>query len=276
MKLPNFLIIGAAKSGTTSLYHYLKQHPSIYMSPIKEPDFFSTKRANVGAKTLEEYSALFEAAKHETALGEASVIYLTDPTSPDLIFNCIPDVKMICMLRNPIEASYSGYLAHLRIGRESKEFSEALKEGRYLNVGFYYRHLSRYFAKFNSEQIKIYFYDDFIKDNQTIFEDLFNFIGVDNSFVPDTLVRHNSSPSIPKNKWINKVLLQQNILKNFAKVLVPSQISGRLKNTMIKANLESRSDMSPEIKSLLLQKYKEDILNLQDLVNKDLTHWLTN
>jgi len=130
MTIPNFLIIGAAKSGTTSLYHALKQHPKIFMSPVKEPNFFALEGGELNypqgtvdprylaqcITTKEEYNQQFEGVSNEIAVGEASPIYLYHPQAPVRIKNCLPNVKIIVILRNPIERAYSNFLHHIREG----------------------------------------------------------------------------------------------------------------------------------------------------------------
>jgi hypothetical protein len=122
MTMPNFLIIGAAKSGTTSLHHYLKQHPQVYMSQIKEPSFFAfegTKPAIPGPwkrwaahnfiTDIQAYRSLFQGVSDEVAIGEASTIYLVHPTAPQRIRHYVPDAKLIAILRDPAERAYSNY-----------------------------------------------------------------------------------------------------------------------------------------------------------------------
>jgi Sulfotransferase family len=170
--MPNFLIIGAAKSGTTSLYHYLNQHPQIYMSPEKEPEFFAlegrkldfdgpdgkeviNRRIQRNRPTnIEEYRALFEGVSGETAIGEASPWYLYSVQAPSRISYYIPGVKLIAVLRNPVERAYSLFL-YLRLrGQEPlSDFSQALQAEEvrkrdnwewwwyYKDVGFYHAQL---------------------------------------------------------------------------------------------------------------------------------------
>ena len=146
MSMPNFLIIGAAKSGTTSLYAYLEQHPQAYLSPKKEPEFFSyegrevdfngpkgEEQANHGIKqhitaNIEEYRALFRGASDEKAIGEASTMYLYSPQAPSRIKHYIPKVKLIAIFRNPVDRAYSTFSYLTLQGREPlSEFSQALQ-----------------------------------------------------------------------------------------------------------------------------------------------------
>ena len=108
---PNFLIVGAQKSGTTSLFHYLRRHPKIFLSPIKEPAYFSKYRGSVPFKnkkpTKEQYLELFQNVKDESAIGEVSTPYLFDQDSATNIYKTIPNAKIIIILRDPTERAYS-------------------------------------------------------------------------------------------------------------------------------------------------------------------------
>ena len=165
MTLPNFLLIGAAKSGTSSLYHYFRQHPQIYMSPNKEPSFFAYEgkaiqltgpgdqdfHAKRIVTDLIDYQALFGDRTNQPAIGEASILYLYAPDAPARIHHYLPDVKLMAVLRNPVDRAFSSY-AHLRRdGRESiADFRLALQEEEarikanwehqwhYAQLGFYY------------------------------------------------------------------------------------------------------------------------------------------
>ena len=130
MTMPTFLIIGAGKSGTTSLYYYLKQHPQVYMSPVKEahffdqdegekPDFRGPGRSSPPPITsIEDYRALFRGVTDETAVGEATPSYIYIPGAPGRIRRRIPDAKLIAGLRNPTDRAYSAFLHTVRSGRE--------------------------------------------------------------------------------------------------------------------------------------------------------------
>ena len=117
-KWPNFFIVGAPRAGTTSLYAYLSQIPGIYMSPVKEPEFFSPNRSTnddlIPIVNKNDYLTLFKNVKDELLIGEASTCYLEDPDSPKLIYNKVADAYIIILLRDPIERAYSHYLMHRR------------------------------------------------------------------------------------------------------------------------------------------------------------------
>ena len=178
MTMPNFLIIGSQKAGTTALYHYLKQHPQIFMSGTKEPCFFAFEGEDLdfrsptgervfvgsyGINNIDDYRRLFERVRDEKAIGEASPIYLIHPKATERIRHYLPDAKLIAILRDPVDLAYACFLMDRRAGLEPCEiFADALKDqerrvrsncfgGIYLQQGFEYQHLRRYFSLFSQD-----------------------------------------------------------------------------------------------------------------------------
>ena len=296
MVLPNFLIIGAAKAGTTSLYYYLRQHPQIFMSSWKEPKFFSlegeelnfggpTQTINVNSiNNLDDYLKLFEKVTDETAIGEASPVYLYCPKAPAKIKQYIPDAKLIVVLRHPAERAFSSFAHLIRAGYENLSFEEALKQEPqriaekwaplwyYQGKGFYAEQLQRYFELFEPEQIKIYLYDELVKDSVALVQDAYRFLGVDDSFVPD-LTRMNVS-GVPKNRLLHNLLTRDNQLKTLAKAVIPKSFRKGLSRNIKNKNLGAKPVMSTETRNQLTEFYRDDIVQLQQLINRDLSHWL--
>ena len=303
MTLPNFLVIGAGKSGTTSLYHYLGQHPEVYMSPVKEPKFFAlegrgiyfrgpgdremmTQTAdNRAVTTIEEYEALFSGVKDEKAIGEASPIYLHNDQAPARIKHHLPEAKLIAVLRDPVERAYSAYLHQVRDGREWLDFAEALRAEeqrirddwapgwRYKLVGFYHRHLTRYYDLFGGDRIRVYLYEDLGADPVAVSRDIFGFLGVDDSFAPDTSLRHNVS-GIPKSKALVSIIKRPNPIKSVAKAVLPEGLRKRMSVSVQNRNLKKAPPMPEGAMRELVEAYREDVLKLQDLIGRDLSGWL--
>ena len=299
MILPNFLIIGAMKSGTTSLYNYFEQHPEIYMSPVKEPRFFAlemepnppgpVRRPGPGfseVRDLDIYKSLFDGVTTEKAYGEASPIYIYHPTAPERIHHHIPDAKIIAILRNPTERAFSHYLHICRIGKEPiADFGEAiaaepqrLQENwselwHYRRRGQYSEQLQRYFKLFERDQIRIYLNDDLKSNPQAVFKDAFQFLGVDDQFEINTARRHNSAKKLPKNKAIHSFLTQQNPLKSLIKPLLPASYRKQLREQINQKNLAVPT-LSQDMREQLTAWYREDILALQGLIQRDLSAWL--
>lgn len=304
-RFPDFIVIGAGKSGTTSLDHYLAAHPSIYMSPVKEPNFFALEGFEIPSTeedpeklfhypqaitNKDEYLQLFDGAKKSELLGEVSPMYLYAEKAPQRIFDYNPDTKLIAILRQPADRLYSRYL---HLARQSDtptaHFSDALDDSTIwwrrddlVQEGFFFRGLSRYYELFPKENIKVYLYEDLKKSQEEVVKSMFEFLNVDGSFTPDMSVQFNQS-GIIKNKLMDSFVGQKSIFKRAIEKVSPRLYESIKKsNTLQKVvqgarmkNLD-RPPIEDEIKRELTQKvYKEDILKLQALIGRDLSAWLS-
>jgi hypothetical protein len=224
--LPTFIVIGANKGGTTSLWQYLDQHPDVYMSRNKEPMYFSNAPAREGrpdqalrsevVRTWEEYLQLFGPGQGSRAVGEASTSYLCNPSVPARIHADLPDVQLLAVLRNPFDRAFSAFQMYRRLGMETLSFPEAVEseldrfdggtatgpEWRtYLHLGFYGRALTRYLEFFPRRQLGIHLYEDFEAAPLELMADLYRFIGVDPAFRPNIDTRHNAAPTREVPEW---------------------------------------------------------------------------
>ena len=298
MTMPNFLIIGTAKSGTTSLHTYLNQHPEIYMSPHKEPRFFAFEGEDLDPQhpihrktitNLEAYQALFDGVSGEKAIGEASPSYLVEPKAPERIQRYIPKTKMIAMLRNPAERAYSHFLHLIKYNYEScHDFGLALQKKDelrigpwsprhdYLLFGYYYSNLKRYFEMFDRKQIKIFLFEELKSDPIALLQKIFRFLEIDDTFIPDISLHHSVS-GIPKSRTFHNFLSRSNPIKSFMKPFLRPFISkdfqARLIYSLKLRNLQ-KPQLSQEVRSYLTDIYREDILNLQKLIQVDLSEWI--
>jgi len=293
---PNFIIIGAMKSATTSLYTYLKQHPEIFMPNIKEPMFFSgldkKNDRNIVDKTskiitFKQYYTLFTNVSTEKAIGEASPSYIFNKNCAELIYKYLPNTKIIAILRQPTHRAYSNYLHAKRSGREPmNDFVTAFKAEEirktekwsplyyYKDKGFYFKQLSRYYKIFPKENIKILLFEDLIKDPEKSSKEVFEFLKVDTNFIPKTIRKANKS-GVPKGilGWILMKLRYYNLVP---KNIQFSKFFPRFIMKLIYASVYK----NPEklnitiVKNLTQEYYKKDILQLEKLIKKDLQHWL--
>jgi len=294
MTLPNFLIIGAAKGGTTSLYYYLSQHPQIYMSSLKEPRFFALEGEKLNFQNpdnsinynsvtnLEDYRQLFAGVKDEVAIGEASPLYLYSSKAIERINHYVPQAKLIVILRNPVDRAYSCY-KHL-ISFESDSFANALKQEdkriaqnwahlwHYKQGGYYYKQLKGYFDTFEREQIKVYLFDDLKSNPLELVQDLYSFLEVDRSFVPDLTYKNVSNN--PKVKALQNIVNGRHFLRSASKAVVPENFRKIAAKKIRSWNSQKFDSMADDVKQQLMEDYREDILKLQDLIGKDLSHWL--
>lgn len=298
MGFPNFLIIGANKGGTTSLHYYLKQHPQVFMSNVKEPTFFAFEGAAIDRSSpiaqitrrdvvtsLDEYLRLFDDVSGELAVGEASTGYLSHPRAAERIKWYVPDMKLIAILRNPVERAYSEYLMHVRWGLERNpskiQFWQNSEYGEgFIRRGYYHAHLSRFLNYFERDQIKVYLYEDLRGNLPFILQDMFEFIGVDINFKPNTQQKLNTSQMIPRNLILDKLLLTGTRLLNVRSIAIPPVARKKMDEMVVGINELRRSNMiKPEIpqraRRELIKIYMNDMLKLQDLIHRDLSGWLT-
>ena len=294
MTLPNFLIIGAAKAGTTALHRYLQQHPQIYMTPTKETNFFAFEGQEINFQgigdealkdfsitDLETYQAQFAEVTGEKAIGEACPAYLYYPEAASRIKQYIPDARLIVILRNPVDRAYANFLHTVRDDREThQDFALALQDEatriannwewfwHYIQVGFYGKQLKHYYEIFPASQIKVYLYENLKANSIALLQDIFRWLEVDDTFVPDMALRPNKS-GMPKNKLIHQILTKPNPLKTVLKPLFPAKIRQKIQHQ----NLNT-PQISQEVRQQLLDLYRSDILHCQDLINRDLSGWL--
>ena len=300
IKLPNFLIVGAAKSGTSSLYHYLKQHPEIYMiRGNKEPCFFVAsiyKQLNPEDPrykqlrkflvfTFEDYADLCRDVDEEKCVGEASVPYLYYyEEAIDQIKKYIGDVKIIIIIRNPVERAISAHNFLLRNCAVTQTFEECLETENekiamnweimhfYKDVGFYSKQIDAYKKHFS--QVKVVLFDDLVKGSLDLLKELFSFLDINTLFKADVQEIHNPS-GVPTNRLVNYFLATQNPLKTIAKPIIKPFC---FKKNNFFANLKRKNlkkiEIRPETHKYLKNLYKDDIEKLQLLINRDLSHWL--
>lgn len=298
MVMPNFLIIGTQKAGTTALYGYLQEHPQIYMSSIKEPGFFDFEGEKVNfcgpgddrsyrfaINDLATYQNQFQDVNNEIAIGEATTWYLQSLEAPERIKYHIPNVKLIAILRNPVDRAYSAFIHAIRDNREPvSDFARALLEEdkriknnwgflwRYKHMGFYATQLKRYFEQFDRNQIRVYLYEDFKNNPTEILKDIFYFLNVDETFTPRVFTHSNIS-GIPKSKTLHTFLSKNNPIKSFFKPFIPYKFRKQIIDQLRLKNMV-KPKCSLEVQLKLREVFREEILELQKLLQRDLSKWL--
>ena len=294
--LPNFLIVGASKSGTSSLYHYLKQHPDIFLSEKqKEGRYFSQMKncfkgpgdsvvESTIIKDEENYKALFDSYNHEKAIGDISpeYLYFYEQSIPSIKAALGGDVQIMIILRNPVDRAYSAYMHFKRDKRENLSFEEALEKEKereeknwlwtwkYKYSGFYAAQVKAYLDSF--KHVRIFLYDDLVNNQAKVLQDICTFIGVDPGFQFNTSYKYNVSGD-PKNQLLYKLETSRGLIKALKKV-IPAGLVSRIKNNWTGEKQMVRSEMSQETRRDLIDFFREDILKLQKLINRDLTNWL--
>ncbi|MEO5673218.1 MAG: sulfotransferase [Chitinophagales bacterium] len=300
---PNLFIVGAAKSGTTALHYALDQHPQVYMSKKKEPGYFvwpeeELQFINNGklitqprflVNHLDDYLKLFEVGTEKKIRGESSTTYLFfyDKAIANIrrIHPHPEQVKIVIVLRNPVDRAFSQYMHKLRDGAESLSFEEALEKAdwrrennwhfdyQYLHRGMYYEQVKGYMDNFPS--VKIYLSDDLRKDSSGVVNSLEDFLEIDR--MPLDFGDALNVSGEPKVEALNKFLKKKNPLKSFLGKLLPQELrrKARLKvqSTVYKYNLEKK-EMSSETREQLGKIFHDDVLKLQDLIDRDLSAWM--
>ncbi len=302
--LPNFILAGAMKSGTTSLYNYLKEHPQIYMPRIKEPKFFISstllkkeklnnkllkRNATLNIHKLDDYKSLYSNVNNEIAIGETSPQYLfTYETTIPLIKKYLGDIKRILILRNPINRAYSAYKHNRRYNlhaphlNEKLNFIDALKieDARiktrnfpimyfYKSMGLYYDQVKSY--KDNFSQVFVCKFEDLETDPLSLMKKIYSFLEVDHNFMPNVEIKYNIAQSKNLN-FIQKAFLnfdsqtRWKIMQKTGKIIGNHNLS-KIVNFLIK---EDKSKPDEHCRIFLINEIKEDILKLENLIDQDL------
>ena len=295
MILPNLLIVGAAKSGTTSLHNYLKQHHDIFMSHHKEPHFLINNEIGVnripnGLSKYEDYLALFKDAKSYKYRGESSTMYLQFPeiSVKNIKKYLNNDIKIIIMLRNPVERAFSGYQHVRRYNMmERLEFSEAIDEcenryfintnftpaSRYLNIGLYYNMVKKFQSNFG-KKIHVIIYDDFINNAQEELSKVFDFLNVKDISI-NTNQKHMVGGWQWKSGFLKNIFTKKSWMKNFIKFIFPFHPLRRcLRRNLVSLFSSPVVEMHDKTRSKLQEFYNDDINKLSQLLNRDLKFWL--
>lgn len=291
---PTFLVVGAPKAGTTSLYEYLKSHPDVFMTANKEPKYFAlagheldfrgpaAALAQIRYSTvtrLEDYLALFVGGEACAARGEASPMYLHYPGTAERIRAYLPEMKLVAILRNPIERSWSDWLHNVRTGaEEERDFRRALARwsrrrernwvpfGDYLGKGLYHRHLSDYLRHFPREQMLVLLYDELVQDADTCVRRIFSFLGLAEIQV-DTEKRYMVGTPVPRSPRLAAFLgkLEQ---------LLPGRTGDARPRPLTRRLASIPPTMPAEEFAFVEPSFREDVTRLGELLGRDLSPWL--
>tara|TARA_Y100000588_G_C14171428_1_gene889329 strand:+ start:187 stop:1089 length:903 start_codon:yes stop_codon:yes gene_type:complete len=293
--LPNLFIVGAAKSGTTSLHNYLNQHPDIFMCSPKEPHFLinneiGKNRIHAGICSEQKYLDLFLNGKSKKYRGESSVMYLMFPeiVIPKINEKYGKDCKIIIMLRNPIERAYSGFqhVKRYNVKENSLDFKSAwdicedryfemhdmTPASRYKELGMYYKQVKAYLD--GIQQVHVIIYDDYKKNFKHEMERIFDFLSLDKIQI-NSKRKHMVGGWQWKNQKIKKLMTQKNALKSFLKILVPFRaIRKSIRNKIQNINTLEVLAMKQDDREMLKVFYQEDVKQLSVLLKKNLNHWI--
>lgn len=291
MTKPNLLIVGAPKCGTTSLYHYLKQHKDVFMSEHKEPHYFlrgiGIERIPEGLGKSEDYYQLFDEGKHYKYRGEASVLYLGyhDLSIPAIQKDLGDDVRIIIMLRNPVDRCYSAYQHVKRYNPlEKLSFSEALKKdetrlldnprmtpaARYMYLGLYHDMVQAYKESFS--KVHVIIYEDFVEDIDKSLKEVFQFLDIPYRQL-DFSSRHMVGGWEWKSNTLKDLTVQDNALKTGLKKIIPQALRKKVRKKVMDVATKKVARLPESQKRKLELFYKDEIIRLEELLNRKLP-WL--
>lgn len=296
----DFMIIGAGKAGTTSLYYYLAQHPQLYLSPDKEPRFFMLPGLEVATTpaqraaflecfpnavaTREAYLRLFRGARSGQLRGEASIQYLNSETAAVNIGQHAPEARLICVLRNPIERAFSNFAQGVRDGVEKHDsIGEVLRRHGerhfYFDGGYYAAQLETYARHAPRNPLRVWLYEEFLASPLPVVQDMFRYLGVNSTFSPDTSIKANvSGLGAPGNLWsaaydwlranrlrqspLGRRLLPAGVKRKVVGFLSKRADAGRVRLRISDADWRSLSAL-----------YEDDLRVLEHRLGRDLSHW---
>jgi len=297
--LPDFLVIGAGKAGTTSLYHYLSLHLDIFLTPQKETRFFALEGEDLasfrwaGAKprgnfssivSFEAYQQQFQGRTNEAIAGEVCPIYLYYPGTARRIARYVPQIKLIAILRNPADRAYSHYQFLRQRSREPLTFAEAVAreperirqkwmwDYHYTAQGFYHRQLRAYYDLFPPEQIKVFLFEDLKAAPQQLMADLFGFLGISQDKEIDVSQQRNVT-RLPTNRLAAALYRQRHLWASLLKI-VPSGWKQRLQSLYTERLTETPEPMDLAMRAQLVDLYGADIEALASLIGRDLSAWM--
>ncbi len=293
MTKPNFLIVGAVKSGTTSLFEYLRGHPEVFMPSIKEASFF----AGEGGRSEADYLALFRQAGSARAVGEVSGSYLYPPSTASAIHDFLgPDARIVIILRNPIDMAYSLWGHMVRDGRERLAFFDALaaEESRladpdfhrtarawaawpfnyaYVDRARYARQVAAYFRTFERSQIEVLIFEEFFANVGPAFADLCRFLDVSPDYRP--VFRIFNESRVPRSERLRRLLTDPSLGKEAFKTVTTARFRSRLMTLL--TTLNSKSEKLPNLSSSerrrLWELFAPDVAELEELLGRRIDCW---
>ena len=278
--LPTFLICGAPKAGTTALYEYCRQHPDILMSTPKETDFFHKNHH----KGVDWFRAHFDDWKGETAIGEASVMTMPTPGAEERVADLIPDVRLLFLLRDPVERAYSDYLFNVeqgwippdvpfgRIIRDEIDV-EGYSGEALINRGLYLKHLRRFRKHFPRSQMRVLLSRDLKHETARIVQSVYAFIGVNEDYSPGALERHNTTTYMQHGSVYRTLRTAWQPVKA---VLDDDGLIGTVRDR-VRSFFFAKGDkpeMRTEDRAYLRERFEKPNAKLAEWLDRDLSHWL--
>jgi len=293
MRLPNFVVVGAAKSGTTSLYHYLRQHPQVYLPERKELHYFTFDCMRKNSRgpgdadvlrhfcaTREEYEAHYAEAD-ATAIGDVSPSYFFyDEVASQRIREELGDVRIIILLRDPIEKAFSQYMHLVRDNRETLDFHAALEAEaerarcgyaalwRYLESSLYADRVARYLGTFGPDRVRVELFQDFVESPERVIRRLFEFLGIDPDFRPQVSRVYNRSGR-PRSKRMAAFIARPNPVSMVARKALPRSVTESVRTLLLRANTGVKDEIPEAARLRLRNAILEDVERVKGILGRD-------
>lgn len=273
-RLPNFLIIGAMKAGSTSLYNYLREHPHVFMTSYKEPEFFVAEKN--WKRGVRWYEGLFVGAGDALAVGEASTSYtkFTEYRGvPERIASVLPDARLIYILRHPVDRIRSMYEHMVITGRERRPIDEAVTDDIYVGPSLYAENISRYLEFFPREQLHVGLTDDLVADLHGSLEAVAQFLGLPAtpSYSPAQRTDLKTSERRPDRRL--KTLLRDTPVAYRALERLPGPVRAGVRTLASRPPLDSRPRLSADAERRLGERLGPDLEQLQSLLGPSFHAW---
>jgi hypothetical protein len=297
MTLPNFLVIGSGRAGTTSLHHYLRQHPDVFIPERKAPSHFYCLDAHPSPSLQRKlstrahfvahpdaYEALFDPWSGQRAVGEVSPVYLSSTAVAQRVVERLDDVQIVAILRDPIDRVHARFVARRRDGLErTRDFATLVDTelrlplvlddtaGTYLASGFVSHVLQTYFEVIAPERIRCYLFDDLQHDPAALINDLLGFLEVDTSVPIDTRVTHNRSKGTIAGPATRALWTRTALVRTWLRPHLPEQ----LRDSVFRlATHSTRTEpIEPAVYATLAEFYRPEVERLEQMLGRDLSHW---
>ena len=282
-RLPTFVLAGAPRCGTTSVYHMLNSNPEVFLPEKKELWFFYTE--SEWLRGVDWYADCFSGHGGAKAVGEATPLYFCDPKAVRRMAKLIPDLKILLVLRNPIERLSSHYWFNVRKSKEPLEMEEAveaelsdkrpwkLDKGalNYVGIGLYDTHIRRLWKAFSPAQVHVIIIEEIVADPNRVFEGLWGFLGVAPMGLP-------TAPKKNEGQWLSKEaadsLYRDAGVKRALSAILPESAKAPLRRVRDKLVLRGSSpDMPDSLRERLEAVYAPSIAALEKLLGRDLSVW---
>jgi Sulfotransferase family len=276
VRWPNLFVVGVGKGGTSSLCADLEQHDDVFMSPVKEPHFFSDADPDLVPAVKDEgaYLRLFEAATDEKYRGEGSVSYFWDGRSAAAIRRASPDARIIVSLRDPIGRAHSHYWDTVRYGREQRSFRVAVEDelagrlpsGRepYLRRSLYTEPLQRFIDEFGAN-VHVLFFEDLTRDSRAVLRHVFEFLAIN----PDTADRIDpeirNSFAVPRNRIARRVMSSAR-LRSLARPFVPIPLRDSFEGLLLRRT--EKPGIDADLVPVLTDHFADDRRTLEELLGR--------